>query len=129
MITCKLHKNQQITEIHYEGDVHLDELVDFIDSMNASKDLPRKLKTIAFTTKANFKFTHSDLEPIVEAMGRSSKKFDSIKEAFIVDSPHNTVLVTTFKIMNLKTSNYRIELFSTKEAAFRWQGIDYLEED
>ncbi|MBE0651761.1 MAG: hypothetical protein IH595_13090 [Bacteroidales bacterium] len=125
MITYKLHKSHQVIEINYKGDIYLQELLDFINSMIAKCDLPYKLKSITSATEANFKFLYSELEPIVEAMSCLSKRIDSLKEAFIINSPQAMVLATTFKIMNSKSENYRMEIFSTKEAALRWQGIDY----
>jgi aromatic ring-opening dioxygenase LigB subunit len=101
-------------------------MIDFINMLVNKRDLPKKIKSITFATDADFKFTHNDLDPVVEAMKNLSKKLDSLKEAFIIDSPEAVVLATTFKIMYSEITNYRMEIFSTKEAAFRWQGIDYL---
>lgn len=129
MITVRKHKNQHFIEIHYEGDIYVREIVDFINHLIEKKDVSDQLKSITFATKANFKFTHSELSPIVEAMNRLSKRLGSLKEAFIIDSPKSAVLATTFKLMNAETPNYRMEIFSTMEAACRWQGIDYLDFD
>jgi hypothetical protein len=127
MISVKRHNKKNIIEIHYEDDIFLEELVDFINSLAEKESLPQQLKSVTFATKAKFKFTHSELGPIVEAMSRLSKRLNSLKEAFIIDSPQSVVLATTFKLMNTKTTNYRMEIFSTEEAALRWLGIDYLD--
>ena len=127
MIRGKLHRKLQLYEVHYEGDIFLQDIIDFIHKLGQNKDLPSRLKTISFATTANFKFKHSDLRPIVEASNCISEKFDSFREAFIVNSPKSTVLVTTFKLMNVSSGSYRMEIFSTKEAALRWQGIDSLD--
>lgn len=127
MIRGKLHESQQIFEVHYEGDIYVHDIVDFINHVSEKKNLPHRLKTITFATKANFKFKHSDLEPVVNAAQNLSKKFESFREAFIINSPKSTVLATTFKLMNSKSSSYTMEIFSTKEAALRWQGINYLD--
>lgn len=127
MISHKLHEDQQIVEIQYTGNVYVQDIVDFINVLAAKSDLPKQLRAVTFATEANFMFSHSELSPIVEAMARLSKKIDSLNEAFIIDSPQSVVLATTFKIMNSKTVNYHIEIFSTEEAAFRWQGIDHLD--
>ena len=126
MITYKLYEEEQLIEVLYKGEVYLQDLIDFINTLTQKRDLPKKLKSLTFATKADFKFTHSDLEPVVKAMKNLTRKMDSLKEAFIIDSPEAVVLATTFKILNSESTNYRMEIFSTKEAAFRWQGIDYL---
>jgi hypothetical protein len=127
MIRGKLHESQQLFEIHYEGDIYVQEIVDFINHTVEQNNLPRRLKAITFATKANFKFKHNDLEPVVEAASRISEKFESFRDAFIIDSPTSTVLATKFKLMTSNSANYKMEIFSTKEAALRWQGSHYLD--
>ena len=127
MIRGKLHEDHQLFEVHYEGDIYVKDIVDFINDVVEKDNLPQRVKTITFATEANFKFKHSDLGPVVGAANRISKKFESFREAFIIDSPKSSVLVTTFKLMNSGTKNYRMEIFSTPEAALRWQGLDYLD--
>ncbi len=125
MITYKLHKDPQVLEVHYEGDIYLQDLVNFIDEL-VERKLPKELRSIAFATKADFKFTHSELEPVAEALKRLMGKLHSLKEAFILDTPQAMVLATTFKMLYSATENFKMEIFSTPEAALRWQGIDYL---
>lgn len=128
MIRFESHKDQHFIEVVYDGDIYVQDIVDFLDSITNNHTAYSHLKIITFADQASFKFGHSELEPIVEAAKRLYTKYGTIREAFVIDSPQSVVIATTYKLLiNSNTDNYRMEIFSTPEAAFRWQGIDFLD--
>lgn len=119
MITYLFNKKLGLLETKFEGDVILSEVVDYIIYTKENKTYPRKLKIITDATTANFKFSRSDINVILEENYKSLEKYDFIIDAIISENPKNTALSMLYMEL-VKTNKYEFNVFSTKSAALSW---------
>lgn len=119
MITYLFNKKLGLLETKFEGDVILSEVVDYIIYTKENKTYPRKLKIITDATTANFNFSRSDINVILEENFKSLEKYDFIIDAMISENPKNTALSMLYKEL-VKTNKYEFNVFSTKSAALSW---------
>lgn len=119
MITAKFNQVTNILESKFEGNVTLQEIVNYIIATKENNSYPRKLKILTDSREANFDFSIEDLDIIVEENHRSLEKYDLVIEAIIIDSPNNTVLSMLYLEL-AQTNKFKFEIFATKSAALDW---------
>jgi hypothetical protein len=119
MITCNFNYQTQILETKYYGDITLEQIVNYINETSGNRNFPRELKILTDASNAHMTFGPFDIDAIVEANNNSLKNYNSITDALIVTNPNETAL--TFFFQQLSTNDkYKINAFSTKEAAVHW---------
>ncbi len=119
MVSYLFNKDLGLLEAKFEADVVVSEVADYIISTKENKTYPRDLKIITDATSANFKFSPSDLNILIEENYKSIEKYDFITDAIILENPKNTALSMLFGEL-VKTNKYRFNVFSTRDAALNW---------
>ncbi|MDE5424104.1 hypothetical protein L3073_17965 [Ancylomarina sp. DW003] len=119
MVISEFNPATGILESSFEGDVSLNEILEYIIATKKNKSFPRNLKIRTDSSKAVFDFSIHDLNAIIIENEKSLKKYDSITDAIIVSDPKTTALAMLFQELE-KNPKYKFEIFSTKEAAEDW---------
>ena len=119
MIIIKFDKNTGILLSTWKGDIDLNQVVNYIDSVRLNEDNPRRLKILTDSREANFILNPEDLPTIVEANIKSLKQYDTIIDAMLVANPHDTALSILYQELSA-IPNYFFKIFSTPEKALEW---------
>ena len=119
MVRTEFNHQTGILNSKFEGDVNINEIVDYVIATRENKSYPRILKILTDATTANMDFTPRDLTLIVEENYRSLEKYDFIIDAILLKSPKETALSILYQEL-AKTNKYIFQVFSTKEAAVKW---------
>lgn len=119
MVQANFNKETNILETQFKGDVHLNEIIDYIINTKENRNLPRTLKILTNAQDADFKFTVNDLKAIHSENVESLKNFDSIVDAIIIASPQTAALTLLYQEL-AKSNQYHFDVFSTHEAALHW---------
>lgn len=110
MITYKFNKELQILEVCYEGNIGLDEIIEFGDIVYTDPDLPRDLKILTDATTVRYILNHSELKDLLNVLAEHVKAYQSIKAAFIQSQPRETVYSYIVE-MEAKLPNYYHAVF------------------
>jgi hypothetical protein len=119
MINYQFNKELQILEVSYEGDIGLDEIIEFGDLVYTDPGLPRDLKILTDATTARYTLTHSELKDLINLLAVHVKAYHSIKAAYIQTQPRETAYSYIVE-MEAKLPNYYHAVFSTRQAAINW---------
>lgn len=119
MVVSDFNHQTGILKSRFEGEVSLQEILDYIIATKENKIYPRRLKIITDASHANFTFSINDLNAIVDENEKSLEKYDSITDAIIVSDPNTTALSMLFQELE-KNEKYTFNIFSTKKASLKW---------
>ena len=119
MVITKFDKDTGILRSCFEGNVTLEEIIEYIDATRKNISYPRRLKILTEADNAEFDFNPDDLLAIVEANNKSIEKYEYIIDAIIVSDSKATALSMLYQEFS-KNKKYRFNIFSTKEAASEW---------
>ncbi|MCK5028929.1 MAG: STAS/SEC14 domain-containing protein [Bacteroidales bacterium] len=121
MITYKFNKEEGILETTFSGDVSIKDISEYILTLSKDKTLPGKLKILTDVTKGKFSegVIPKDMTILVEANKKSLAQRDFTYDAFVVSGSFEMALGMLYQKLN-KIKNYKVGIFSTKEAALKW---------
>ena len=119
MITIKFDEKTGILLSTWKGDINLNQIIDYIDSVRLNEDYPRRLKILSDSKDSNFVILPEDLPKIVEANKKSLKQYDTIIDAMLVANPHDTAMSILYQELSA-IPNYFFKIFSTTEKAPEW---------
>lgn len=119
MITVKYDEKTGILLSTWKGDIDLNQIVDYIDSVRLNEAYPRRLKILSDSRDANFILRPGDLPKIVEANQKSLKQYDTIIDAMLVANPRDTALSVLYQELSA-IPDYFFEIFSTPAKALMW---------
>ena len=119
MISYSFNESLQILEVTYEGDICLDDLIDYGNQICSNEELPRNLKILADATKANYKVTPEDISIVAEYTEKQIEPYESVRAAFIQSKPVETALSHLVE-HEINSKKYRHAVFSTRKAALNW---------
>ena len=117
MITHSFDRN--IYKVIYSGIVSFEEIINFLNEFSHIENLPKKLSLLSDLRDADFKFAPNELKKISQAAEESTKKYTSIKTAFLVTDPKITAYSTLFSNQSMEKRTQR-KTFSTMDAALKW---------
>ena len=121
MVISKFNSKTGVLETKFEGEVSVKDIRDYILSIRKNKSLPPVVKIYSDATNARFEenVSRKDLEIFLEEnrITLTQKKF--AYDAFVISSTLETALGMLYRELN-KIDNYKVEVFSTKEAAINW---------
>ena len=122
MIKYSYDKEIGIVRLFVSDEINISEIVNYYLKLSEDNSLPKKLKTIidCKSTKINADLPYIEIEKTRYAVEKAAMKFDSIYEAILVDSPHETAIATLFRITNNDINNYSFSIFHTEKAAMQW---------
>ena len=107
MVRTEFNHQTGILNSKFEGDVNINEIVDYVIATRENKSYPRILKILTDSTTANMDFTPRDLTLIVEENYRSLEKYDFIIDAILLKSPKETALSIDISENNVRVTQYR----------------------
>lgn len=119
MILTEFNHKTGILDSKFEGDITLDELVEYIRATKENTVYPRVLKILTDATKANMNLGYEDLEIIVAENNKSIEKYDCIIDAIILEGPVETALSMLYQELS-KTNKYKFDVFYTRKGAINW---------
>ena len=121
MIISKFNNKTGLLETKFEGEVTINEIVDYLHSIQENKTYPRVLKIITDATNADMNFTPGDIRIMIEKKFKTSSKYEFIVIAMIVSKPKETAFSILYhELTKAKIKNHRCEIFSTKDAALHF---------
>jgi len=94
-------------------------IIDYYRNLEKNDTYPENLKALCITKASGYPQMTRDVEEIVDALKDACKKYETLKEAFLVEDPFMTVITTLFS-EKADIPNYRSRIFSTEEAAIKW---------
>jgi len=119
MVHASFNTETGILDSRFEGQVTLDQIVDYIRATKQNTDYPRTLRILTDATQAQMNLTPEDLSTIVEENLQSLAKYDGIIDGIVLDGPKETALSLLYREL-AKTNKYRFEVFSSRENAYQW---------
>ena len=102
--------------------INLENMISSSDFLVNEENLPEVLRILEDATDSVVSFGVRDFEKLADRINKVSEKFKIIKHAVIHNSPKNTAFTLYFK-NNYVNNRYKLEVFSTFEAASNWLGI------
>lgn len=92
---------------------------EYYNYLERDESLPRNLRSLCITKATKYPVGTKDVNELVETLALACKKYNSIKEAFLVEDPYMTVITTLFS-EKADFPNYMSKIFSTEAAAIKW---------
>jgi hypothetical protein len=119
MISERFNPSNGFLETNWEGDIGLEEIIEYIRRTKLNTQYPRRLKILTTAEKAVFNLTIDDLVKISMENELSVGRYDLIIDAFVVDKAVESALTTMYKSVSA-AKNYYFQVFSSREAAKNW---------
>lgn len=121
MISYTFDSSDNIFYVKVEGEISLDEILNFLIDFKKIKNLPLDLKLFYDIRKANFKMGINDIPELAKKTKISTENYRTIKTVFLVDKPRHTALAQVFTASNNeKNSKTKRMFYSTEDAALKW---------
>ncbi|MCX6183176.1 MAG: STAS/SEC14 domain-containing protein [Bacteroidetes bacterium] len=120
MITYEYDEETQILKFHFLGKITAKDLYENADTIKQHERIPKDAKLLAYADKADFVFTPEELKQFGQYVASGERKFNTVKEAFIVARPKETALTYIFGKSSLQIAHFKFKTFSTEEAALNW---------
>lgn len=119
MITSIFNKQSDILESEFIGDATLDDILNYIITIENNKTYPRLLKIKINAAQVNFTFSINDLEKIAIERNKLAEKYDFIIASIIVANPKSTVISMLYQQLDI-AEKYKFNIFSTEKGAMKW---------
>jgi len=119
MIGMSYNEELDLLEIIYQGDIALDDILEYGKKIKNNKYLPRNLKMITDATKANYLFSPEEIPIIAQALKDNTEHFESVKSAIIQSKPIETAKSIIMQQENV-TPHYQHKIFYTRALAIEW---------
>lgn len=119
MITSTFNKQSDILESEFIGDATLDDILNYIITIENNKTYPRLLKIKINAAQVNFTFSINDLEKIAIERNKLAEKYDFIIASIIVANPKSTVISMLYQQLDI-AEKYKFNIFSTEKGAMKW---------
>ncbi|NJX15314.1 hypothetical protein [Tamlana crocina] len=119
MVTSFLDKETNIVEAEFKGNVHAEEINDFIIAFKENCAYPRVLKCIINATDAKFKFSLKDVNIFNQLRKEAFVDYKIVICAIIVNHPATAALSTLYSNV-ANTESYKFKVFSTRKAVVFW---------
>ena len=119
MVVAVFNQQTGILDSRFEGEVTLQQIVDYIRVTKKNSELPRRLKILTDATSAQMTLGPNDLPIIVSENRKSLEKYECIIDAIVLGAPKETALSLLYQEL-AKTNKYRFEVFSSREHALAW---------
>lgn len=121
MIKYSYNSEKNIITTTREGEIEIDEVVEYIEDIVAEFKHEKCLYIVEDTRNSVFKVEdQSDFMGMLQTIKKHIEKFDKVMVAIVSDDPHNAALSMVYKVMTTEIPNYHIKPFSTIESAKDW---------
>lgn len=119
MVITSFDQHSGILDSRFDGEVTVQEIVDYIDATRLNKSYPRVLKILTDATNAQMNFPPAEIPQIVEANYKSLEQYELIIDGIVIDTPRETALTMLYQEL-AATNKYRFEVFASRDAAISW---------
>lgn len=121
MITFDYNKADNILYVQYSGNISIQMLLEYIDSVGSDKTLPRILKILEDRRNGIFNFSIFENIKISKYAIQFAKKYKKVYLAALNDKPKETAYTIDYqRLLSKLTSTQTTKTFSTFEAAQSW---------
>ncbi len=122
MYSINFKKDEGLLDVEFSGKIDLEEQFNYIKSILAIEDLPRKLKLLQDFQNAEFAYQVKDIDSLVSSINKYLEQFENVRIASI----HNKAAETASSFIlsgAVKSDKFHYDVFSTRDAAELWLGI------
>ncbi len=119
MIKYTFNNELKILETHFNNEVYLNEVLDYINALAINPHFPKTLKILTYAETATFKFTVKDLESINNNKNDGLVNYNFVMDAIIIDGPETAAISVLYEAM-AQNETYKFKVFSTKKYALNW---------
>lgn len=110
----------RILETETQGIIIIDDIISHYTKIMDDSTLPRNLKVLIDCRGTQFDIEVGEISLTKDVVKKALLKYNSIKEAILVDEPYETVVATLFKQYNLSLESHSFSIFCTERAARNW---------
>jgi len=121
MITYELNEETGILETKIEGNIRIEDIINYIIDVRDNKMLPEKIKIFTEASKGKLveKVRKKELEKFLVENKKTLNQKEFIYDAFVVSEPFETALGLLYQDL-IEMRNYKFKIFTTKKAAIAW---------
>ena len=120
MTSYSYNENTNTLNLKIEGVIKVDVIINHYDDVINDDSYPKNLKVFIDCRKAVFDIDSQILHTTLDIVKNSIKRFESLKEAIIVETPNVAAIASLFKMLHSNVENYDFNIFNTDEAAIKW---------
>ena len=106
----------------WTGDIAKQDILDFLDFLNAHEELPRRLRTLEMMENVNVSFEVEDLMTVAARVKEVLGKYKSVRSAVVSTQPLPVAYGMMYKGMTDSFPNYKVEIFDAVHVAMNWLG-------
>jgi hypothetical protein len=112
-------KEPGLLYVYFTGTVSVQDIHSHLSEFESFDFLPDKIMLLYDLQDVNLKLDLEDVSIVNDLAEKVTKKYKSVKTAFVVSKPHATALTMMFQsdISSAKTTR---KVFSTDQAALEW---------
>ena len=111
--------SQGILRVAFKEKINFEDILDYLKDFSDLEELPSDLKILYNFEEADFNLTNSEINMIAHVAEKSTKKYNCITTAFIVNNPKLTAYAMLFSELR-ENKKAKHKVFSTQEAALKW---------
>jgi hypothetical protein len=122
MIEKQFNETNGILYVRSSGKIYLKDMIDGMEYLRISDELPRNMKILENASEAEALFERKDITEIIKVLFSILPQFKTFRHAVIHTDPTNTAY-TILAAGMLQHPNYSLKAFSTEIAAENWLNL------
>ena len=111
--------NLNIVEVKIMGEAKISDIISLYDMIANDDTLPNNLKILYDLRDYRLNIDHNEAHLVIDSIKKDLTKHDQLREAIIIDKPHETALAQIVEYNN-DITNYSMRIFSTENTAMNW---------
>jgi hypothetical protein len=120
MSSYSFNEKSGILETKYTGVLKIEDIIGHYTRINDDDSLPRDLRVVIDCRGTKFDLKAQEIVLSYDAVRKALINYNYIKEAILVDKPHETVVAMMFEKDHSDFDSYSFRVFSTDKAARDW---------
>jgi hypothetical protein len=119
MLKLSFDKEKNILRTITGGVIGVDDMLKHYNTIIQSTSFPKRLNVLINCTSTDCTTKPEEIEIFYNKVKIAVKKYESIREAILVDQPYETAFVILFeKLMQIE--KYEFKVFHTEDVAMNW---------
>jgi len=119
MIEFSCREESGIVYVNFSGEVSLKEIEDYLDDFAKRREQTNELLILYDMRESYLEMKLDDVSTVLQMAEESTKLYEKVKSAYVVDNPQVAVFTTLFSA-KADSGKTKRKVFSTKEAAVNW---------